>query len=80
MTKQWYWYDDATLYAAFFAWFIVATAAIPCLVGPSFCVSSVAFGALVAALTTTTLLIYLIVTFKRRPDAASALREDAKIR
>ena len=81
MVRKSRWYDDATLYAF---WFSVAAAAIlgvPCLAGPgaTFCVPSLGLAFFVIALALMVPLVYLMVTFKRRPDGPSAeLGGDAK--
>jgi hypothetical protein len=71
MAKEWRWYDDATLYAWWFAVGMAGFSGVPCLAGAgtTFCVPSLALTFLVIALVLTVLLVYLIVTFKRRPDS-----------
>jgi hypothetical protein len=80
MAKECHWYDDATLYAWWFAVEMAGVSGVPCLAGGiTFCVPSLALAFLVSALVLTVPLVYLNVTFKRRPDSPSAdLREDAK--
>jgi hypothetical protein len=70
MAKEWRWYDDASLYAWWFAVGMAGVSGVPCLAGGNtFCVPSLALAFLVIALILTVPLVYLIVTFKRRPDS-----------
>jgi hypothetical protein len=83
MGKVRYWYDDATLYAWGFSVAVAAMSGVPCLAGAgtSFCVPSLALAFLTIAFALTVPLVYLIVTFNRRPESPSGeLREDARIR
>jgi len=81
MGKVRYWYDDAVAEAWFGAALLAFVFGLSCAFVPAQCVPIVGFAALVIFVALTVPLVYLIVTFKRRPEVPSAEPGDgAKIK
>jgi hypothetical protein len=72
MGKVRYWYDDAVTEAWFGAGFVAFVFGLPCVFLPEACVPIVGFAATVVFLALTVPLVYLIATFKRRPEVTTA--------
>jgi membrane protein implicated in regulation of membrane protease activity len=81
MGKVRYWYDDAPAEAWFGAGFLAFVFGLSCAFVSAACVPIVGYAALVTFVALTVPLIYLIVTFRRRPEVPSAEPGDgAKIK
>jgi purine-cytosine permease-like protein len=75
MAKEWHWYDDAIMWAWLAALVIGGELGFPCIIGPAYCIMPVALAALGVVSALTVCLVYLIATFRYRPEASVSPRD-----